>query len=353
MAFKRKTLQTLLDNVYSNYMSLFKPLDKTPRYNLLKVIAYTEGGAIHQLLGDLDFLSEQIFPDTATGEYLRAHWSDRVPPLFASTATGKVIQTGQPGTKIPKGLVYTSAAGKRYYTGRTYTVGSDGTVEVWATAEESGEDSNLDPESELTVASALSAGLDSSVKVGSDGIAGGVNAETDEEYLSRVMAEIRNTTRYGKTGDFAAWACDATSEVSKAFEIKNFGVFGSLLIQVIHGNQIDGVEQVGNIAAVQSYIEQYAPPVIFTVRTPELVEVQPTITLEEEEDTVSNRNLVIQRLKIYLNAKAEPGCTITQATLQAAIVDGVTISKALLTLPGSEVATTVLQYPVIGKVTWT
>lgn len=352
MAFERETLQSLLDRTYSNYMSLFKPLDKTPRYNLLKVLAYTEGGDVHQLLGDLDFLSVQMFPDTATGEYLRAHWSDRVPPLYASAATGKVIQTGVAGASVPKGFIYTSSAGKRYYTSSSYTVGSGGTVEVWVTAEESGEDSNLDAGSEVTVSSALSAGLDSTVKVASDGIAGGVNGETDEEYLSRVMTALRNTTRYGKTGDFAAWAIDSTSEVTKAFEIPSFDIFGSLLIQVIHGNQIDGVEQVHNIAAVQSYIEQYAPKIIFTVRTPELVEISPTIKLSDGEDTVSNRNLAVQRLKVYLNAKAEPGCTIAQATLQTVIADGVTISKAEVTLPDGEITTTVLQYPVLGEVTW-
>lgn len=36
-----------------------------------------------------------------------------------------------------------------------------------------------------------------------------------------------------KTGDFAAWAVDSSADVSKAFEFKNFGVFGALLIQVI------------------------------------------------------------------------------------------------------------------------
>ena len=352
MAFERETLQSILDKTYSNYMSLLKPLDKTPRYNLMKVLAYTEGGDIHQLLGDLAFISEQIFPDTATGEYLRAHWSAQVPPLYASTATGKVIQTGVPQSSVPKGLIYTSETGKRYYTSRSYTIATTGAVEVWVTAEESGSDSNLSADSELTITSALSAGLDSKVKVSSSSISGGVNAETDEEYLARVMTALRNTTRYGKQGDYAAWAVDSSSEVTKAFEIPRFDVFGSLLVQVIHGNQIDGVEQVHNLSKVQTYIEQYSPKILFTVKTPELVKITPSIKLYDDEDTVSNRNLALQRLKVYLNAKAEPGCTITQATLQVVITDGVTISKASLSLPGGEIKTTILQYPVLGDVKW-
>jgi len=109
---------------------------------------------------------------------------------------------------------------------------------------------------------------------------------------------------------------------------------------------------VRNLAEIQSYIEEYAPPILFKVSTPELVAINPTIHLFEGEDTISNRNLVIQRLKVYLNAKAEPGCSITQATLQTVITDGVTISKAILTLPDTEVSTSVLQYPVLGDVAW-
>ena len=56
------------------------------------------------------------------------------------------------------------------------------------TAKESGEDSNLGADVELTVASALSTGFDSTMKAASDGISGGINWETDEEYLSRIMA---------------------------------------------------------------------------------------------------------------------------------------------------------------------
>lgn len=352
MAFEKDSLATLLDRTYNNYMSRLKPIEKTPRFNLIKVLASCEAGAYHELLGDLSFLADQIFPDTATGDYLRAHWSDRVPPLYASSATGSVIQTGVAGSAIPAGLVYVSASGKRYYTSQSYTIGSVGSVQINVTAEEAGTESNIDSEAELSISSAIPAGADTKVKAGSPGISGGVDGETDEEYMSRVLVYLRNTTRYGKEGDFAAWAVDSTAEVSKAFEFKNFGVFGALLVQVINGNQVDGVSRVSNLATVKSYIEKLAPPVLFTVRTPELVQILPSISLVDNEDTVENRALVENRLKVYLSAKARPGISFTQALLQSVIVDGVTISEAFLTLPGGKIETTILQYPVLGEITW-
>jgi uncharacterized phage protein gp47/JayE len=97
----------------------------------------------------------------------------------------------------------------------------------------------------------------------------GADSETDGEYLTRVLAALRNPARYGKEGDFAAWALDSSPEVSAAWEFKNFGVFGALLVQVISGNQTDGVRPVGNLEAVRSYLNENAPPVLFEVGTPD------------------------------------------------------------------------------------
>lgn len=352
MAFEKESLASLLDKTYSNYMSLLRPMERTPRYNIIKVMAAAAAGAQHQLLGDLSFLVDQIFPDTAIGEFLRAHWSDRVPALYANLAVGTVVQTGVAGASVPSGLVYQSGNGKRYYTTKAYTIGEDGTVSVYVSAEEPGSASNIDADAELSVVSALTTGLDSSAKVGSGGIQGGVDGESDEEYLVRVLAYLRNQVRYGKPGDYAAWAVDSTSEVTKAFEIKNFGVFGAVLIQCINGNQIDGVHQVSNLAAVDAYIESKSVPALYTVKTPELVQIEPTIELLDEEDTSENRATVLGRLKAYLDARARPGSSFTQETLQSVIVDGSAISSATLTLPGGKVETTALQYPVLGAVTW-
>ena len=93
-------------------------------------------------------------------------------------------------------------------------------------------------------------------------------------------------------------------------------------------------------------------PVLYTVRTPELVQIEPTIELLDAEDTAENRATVLSRLKTYLNVKAMPGSSFTQETLQSVIVDGSTISSARLTLPNGKVETTALQYPVMGSVTW-
>jgi uncharacterized phage protein gp47/JayE len=122
MSFKRDSLAVRLDRVYASCVSLFRPFDKTPRQNLLRVFASVDAGMYHQLLGDLDFLSKQIFPDTAEGEYLREHWPGKTAPLYAVAASGEATATGKAGRTIPSGVVFGAASGERYYLEKSFTV---------------------------------------------------------------------------------------------------------------------------------------------------------------------------------------------------------------------------------------
>lgn len=355
MAFNRDSLQVLQERTAANYMSLFKPLDRTPRYNLVSVMANVDAGLSHLLQGDLVFLSKQLFPDTAEGEYLRAHWSSRIPPLYAAAAIGTVEVGGIAGRSVPAGVVFKSASGKRYFTEKAYTISSNGKIIVNVKAESTGADSNLETGSPLNIVSAIPPGVNSNAVVGDESILGGADAESDEAYLVRVLIYLRNPNRYGRQGDWAEWALDATPEVTSAWEFRNFGVFGALLIQVINGNQTSGVHQVSNLAAVRDYISAVSPPVIFDVRTPSLIPVSPEIRLPPLENTQKNFELVQTRLKAYLQQIAKPGISITCGMLEMAIIDGVTITDAEIKLAGSIVgilSTTILEYPVLGTITW-
>jgi hypothetical protein len=353
--FKRDSLEVLQDRAYALYTSLFKPLDKTPRHSLLKIFSSVDAGIFHQLLGDLDFLSKQLFPDTAEGDYLRAHWSHKVTPLYAVSASGDVLITGLPGRSVPGGIIFKSAGGERYYTNCAYRTGEDGTTLVTVTAEDTGLKTNLSPGEELAIVSAVPAEIDSKAAVAGKGISGGADAETDEAYLTRVLLHLRNPVRYGKTGDFAAWALDATPEVSSAWEFKDYGPDHALLVQVLNGSQATGVSPVGNLKIISDYIGEIAPPVVFTVQSPEIIPLNPVVTLRQGEDSQVNRALAVSRMIAYLQRTARPGGEITAGALGQAAVDGVIISKAEVKLNGSTtgiVSASIPQYPYIGEVIW-
>jgi uncharacterized phage protein gp47/JayE len=355
MSFKRDSLSTLLDRVYANYESLYRPLEKTPRHNLLKVFASVEAGVYHQLLGDLDFLSKQIFPDTAEGECLREHWSSKTVPLYAVAAFGEATVTGSAHKSVPSGVVFAAASGEHYYLENACKLDANGRALVTVKAEKPGQQGNLAAGEKLAIISAIPAGIDSDAVVSGGGITGGSDAETDEEYLARVLATLQNPSRYGKQGDFALWAKDASPEVSAAWEFKHFGVFGAVLVQVINGNQINGVQPVENLAEVRNYISENAPPVLFEVRTPSILQLNPSSSLPSREDSLENRKLAENRMKAYLQLAAKPGANIPAGALRLAVIDGETITDATVKLRGSTVGiatTTILEYPYIGEVTW-
>lgn len=351
MGYDRPTLTELDDRIFQDFATRFNPMVQSTRYNLLRILSKVDAGKYHQLYGDLSFVSRQIFPDTSEAEFLRAHWSDRVPPNYAVAAIGSVVFTGTNGATIPEGLLLGSAGGHEYYLeSQVVIAGGTGTGQVKAL--EAGAASNLEDGAGLSISSAVPSGIAATATVSAGGIAGGVDPETDAAYLARVLLYIRNGSRYGRPGDFAAWAIDSSSGVSNAFEIKNFGPMGALLIQVIGGNHTDGVTQVGNLDVVREYIETVAPPTVFTVMTPDLLTLNPAIHLVPAEDTVANRDLVIQRLRGYLELTSAPGMSYTAAVLRDAIVDGVVITDASVTIDAAVVYSTVLQLFTLGAPTW-
>jgi uncharacterized phage protein gp47/JayE len=251
--------------------------------------------------------------------------------------------------------VYQAASGERYYLEKSYKPDAEGQAAVIVKAENPGQAGNLAPGEKLSIISAIPAGIDSEAVVSGEGIIGGYDAESDEEYPARVPAALRNPSRYGKKGDFALWAADASAEVSAARDFFNFGVFGSVLVQVINGNQIDGVYPVDNLTEVRSYINTVSPPVLFEVRTPAILPLNPVAALPINENSRTNRKIAEDRMKTYMRLVAKPGAQVTAGALRLAVIDGVTITDAAV-MPGGSSAgiatTTILEYPYIGEVIW-
>jgi uncharacterized phage protein gp47/JayE len=251
--------------------------------------------------------------------------------------------------------VFAAASGERYYLENASRLDAKGEAIITVKAQNPGAQANLAPGEKLFIVSAIPPGLDSTAVVRSGGIIGGANAETDEEYLAWVLAALRNPSRYGKKGDFALWAMDSSAAVSAAWEFKNFGVFGAVLVQVIKGNQMGGVSPVDNLAEVRNYISAVALPVLVEVRTPASILLNPSATLPVHEDSQENRELAESRMKAWMQLAAEPGAKITAGALRLAVIGGVAITDLTVRLGGSTVgiaATTILEYPYIGEVTW-
>lgn len=345
-----QSVEEIKNKIYNQFYSRLKPLENTPKNDLIKVISEVESGIYHSLLGDIDFLKKQIFPDTAEKDYLRAHWSDRVPPLYPATASGTIEIKGTAGVSIPSGSIWKSAQGKTYFTTASSIIGADGTVEAEVQAENMGVDSNLSSGSKLTLSSNLIAYVESEATVKKD-IAGGTDGESDENYLVRVM-NYYTASANGHKGDFVSWALESSSEVTKAWEFKNFNRFGALIITVLGGNNQSGFVKVSNTARVQEYIEKLAPPVIFTVMAAEIIKINFTVDLLDNEDTLANRNRIKDAFVSYFNEYAKPDLSLTSQMFRDLVVDAQTLTDATVSIEGGDKYITQIQFPVMGDITW-
>lgn len=345
-----ESLEKLKEKILNQYYSELNPLENTPKYDLVKVIANVEAGIYYSLLGDVEFLKKQIFPDTAEREYLRAHWADRVPPLYAEVASGTIIIKGASGVSIPAGCTFSSTQGKTYFSINSHIIEEDGSAEIEVQAENAGSSSNLKAGNKLTLSSNLIANVESEAIVKRE-IAGGTDGETDENYLLRVLNYSKGSLN-GKRGDFAAWALNSSSEVSKAWEFKNFNIFGALLVVVVGGNAETGFYKVSNIERIQTYIENAAPPIIFTVKALDLVYINLIVDLLEKEDTMINRKASENIFTQYFLGKAKPDMNIDAELLKNLIVDGINITYAKVTIEDGDKYISQLQFPVLGSIVW-
>lgn len=220
------------------------------------------------------------------------------------------------------------------------------------TASMAGAAGNLLVGTQLKIISAIPAGVDSTVTVSAPGTVGGMDAETDAAYLARVLLFLRTGARYGKPGDFAAWAIDSSVQVTKAWEFRGYSVFGSLLIVVVGGSQVGTITPIADRTEIINYLKSVAPPVPFTVLTPTLLTLNPHIHLIPGEDSTANRAVVESTVRAWLDVVAKPGSNIAASQIRSAFVDGTTFTDGTVTLTPDPAVPTILQLPVLGVISW-
>ena len=346
MGFNTPTLEELQEQHWNDFNSRLSPVKSSPKYSTLKINSMVNAGMFHLLHENLKFLALQLFPDTAEGVYLDAHWSWRSDKRKLETfSVGPMTVTGVPGTSILAGDSW--VVGDIYYVAQEETVvGGDGTAVVQIRALVAGEEADLDEGKTLEV-SRPKAGLDDEAVSG--GIAGGTDRESDPDYKNRMLLNLRIGTKYGKPGDWASWALDSSAEVVKAWEYPLSDSYGTLLIQVLAADY----SQVADLVTVKAYIKSVAPPLLWDVETPEIVPFAMFLHVDDEsEDTAENRAAAEAALALWMSENAKPGLTVSAGLLSTIASSPAGLTYVEITFPGDTPTFTIREFPVIGDQTW-
>lgn len=287
--------------------------DGALRDALINSIAYALAGMGYLDLKTLQWLSRQLFVDTADDSYALL-WASifGVDPTAAVQSTGSVMITGTEGALISGGEVLVAEDGRQYTIDDPDTIGVTGQLTVAVTAVEAGEAGDLAEGEALTfVAPPTDVDADA-VVVGEDGISGGFDAETPAAVKARTLAQIRAPRRGGSEEDYEVWAKEVGG-VSQAFARGSYAGIGTVLVIITKAwdptdSEDTPVPTEALIEDVEEHLESLKPAGLHlvSVQAPTLQELDPYIVLDP--DTADIRSAVQRSLALAL-AEVEPGGT--------------------------------------------
>lgn len=257
MPFARPTLTELIDRVITDISSRVTGADSAVlRRSLLGVIGQSEAGAVHLLYGFLDWIAKQSIIDTAEKEYLErwaAIW--KITRKTARFASGQVSFTGAAGSAILNGTVVQRQDGIQYRVLGDAVV-TAGLLTVPVLALEAGEASNFDSGLPIFLLSPI-AGVQSTGS-STTKLEGGIDTESDQRLLARLLARIQQPPHGGADFDYVMWALEVAG-VTRAWVYPRQMGAGTVTVLFVCDDLPDIIPTPAKVAEVQAYINARRP----------------------------------------------------------------------------------------------
>jgi len=350
MSLSRPTLTELVDRARSDLDARLVGADSRVRRSTLDVLARTHAGGLHGLYGYLDYIANQVLPDTADGEHL-GRWASiwGVNRKSAVAAQGQVLLGGVNGTVVPAGAVLQRADGLEYEVQVNATV-IGGTATPLVEALTAGAASLADEGVKLTLVSPI-AGVVSEGLVGEGGLTGGADEEADEDLRVRLLERIREQPQGGSTDDYVRWAKEVAG-VTRAWVYPGWTGVGRVGVAFVMDGREDIIPTVDDVAAVTAHIEPLRPV------TARLVAFAPVaaplaLTINLTSGSAPTKAAIAAEVTDFLRREAEPGSTINISRLREAVATGAGGEDHELVTPAANVPNDPGEIAILGAITWT
>ncbi len=352
MSFERPPLETLVARTKQDFESRLQTAGSLLRRAVATVFARVLAGAAHLLHGHLEFVGEQVMPDTAIVKYLE-RWASiwgisRTPAAYAG---GSVDMTGTNGGVIPAGTKYSRADGWEYESQAEATIAA-GVASVEVEALTAGADGNAEEDVELVLVTPIT-GVNSSGYVDSDELSGGADEEDDDGLRERVLDRIRRPPMGGAEADYEKWALEVAG-VTRVWVYPEYtgpGTVGVTFVRDDDGTGSDIIPDAGEVEDVQDYIDARRPvTAAVTVFAPVADPVALTITVVP--NTTAVKAAVENELADMFYRDGEPGGTILLSRIHEAISLAAGESDHTLTVPAANYDAAAGDLPMLGTITW-
>ncbi|MFN4328295.1 MAG: baseplate J/gp47 family protein [Limnobacter sp.] len=353
MPFSKPSLRTLVDRAVAEINARLPGADARLRFSNLNVLSSVIAGAVHGLYGYLDWISRQVFPDTAETENLE-RWSSiwGIQRKAASAATGLITFTGVSGSVLPAGTLFQRPDGAQFQTSSEVSlVTGSGSVSVVAVS--TGAAGNTQAGVSLFLVSPV-LGVDSTGLVSAPGISGGSDIESDDSLRARLLNRIKQPPHGGAASDYIGWALEIAGVTRAWVYTAELGV-GTLTVRFVRDNDGQGaaiIPDASEVASVQAYLDARRPvTAIVYVVAPVAVPLNFSIQ-NLTPNTQAVRDAIEAELRDLIARESEPGGTILLSHIRAAISSALGENDFTLVSPAANVVNPTGSMSVMGAVTW-
>lgn len=352
MPFTRPSLSELISRVSGDMRGRLEIAGTLLRRAMADVLSKVWAGAVHELYGYVNWLSQQLFGDTAEREQLlRMAALYGITPTAATFATGNVTATGTNGSSIPADTIIklNAAVTYRVVTGQVI---SSGTATLPVQAVLAGDDANIAAGTAVTFETPI-AGVDAAATVAVGGITGGVDEEGTEELRDRYLLRLREPPEGGADQDYEAWAL-AVAGVTRAWVFPNELGLGTVVVRFVRDGESPIFPDAGEVAAVQAALEAERP---ITAEVTALAPVQLSVafTIHVVPDNADTRAAVTAELTDLMTRVAEPGDGVSRGTIllsqiRTAIGVAEDVTDYTLTVPAADVVPALGELATVGTI---
>lgn len=349
MPFSRPSLAELIARIKEDFENRLETAGAALRVSFLAVLSRVIGGAVHLLHGHIQYISKQVFADTAEVEFLErlaSVWG--LSRIAATFAEGDVTATGTNGTLIPAGTIFARSDGAEFESTDNVTIsGSSATVHVIASV--AGSDGNTDAGVELTFQTPIT-NVDTVATVTVGTILGGADAESDDDLRARLLSRIQNPPAGGNAADYERWALEVAG-VTRAWVEPSIEGEGTVGIFFVRDDESPITPDAAEVSAVSAYIVGVRPVTALPIV------IAPTadpidFTIELDPPTVDVMSAVEDELEDLILRDSSPGGTILWSRMQEAISIAAGESDHTLISPTGNFVSASGYIATMGTITW-
>ena len=344
MPFETPTLPVLVSRTQSDLAS------DALRRSDAQVLSRALSGRAYGLYGYLDWIAEQILPDTADEETLERIANLRLsqPRKAAQPAEGTASFTAAAGRVVDVDTVMQSNDGRAYRVSESVTtVAGINTAKLEAV--DAGTLGNIEAGMVLTLIQPVE-GLVSTFTVLAPGLIGGIAQESVESLRARVVRSYRVIPHGGSADDYETWALEVPG-VTRAWCRRNFLGPGTVGLFVMRDDDANPIPDPAQLAEVKAYIEPLRPVTAELYVLPP-VQVPVVYQLRLTPDTSAVRAAVAVQLQDLHNREAGLGDKLLISHIRESISSATGENDHELVAPTGDVLAASNQLLTFGGCLW-